>query len=68
MLECSFEVPYTNRMITIKVTLSNGNNWTTGFNGTLKDAEGYYLGTFFETSDDLHDHECVRVELAGGSI
>jgi len=55
-------------MITIKVTLSNGNNWITGFNGTLKDAEGYYLGTFFETSDDLHDHECVRVELAGGSI
>ena len=50
-------------MITIKVTLSNGNNWTTRFNGTFKDAEHYYVGTFFETSDELHDHECVRVEL-----
>ena len=54
-------------MITIKVTLSNGNNWTTGFNGSFADAEHYYLGTFFETSDELHDHECVRVELAGSS-
>jgi len=51
-------------MITIKVTLSNGNNWTTRFNGSFKDAEGYYIGTYFETSDELHDHECVRVELA----
>jgi len=50
-------------MITIKVTLSNGNNWTTRFNGSFKDAEHYYVGTFFETSDELHEHECVRVEL-----
>jgi hypothetical protein len=51
-------------MITIKVTLSNGNNWTTRFNGSFDDAKGYYIGTFFETSDELHEHECVRVELA----
>jgi len=50
-------------MITIKVTLTNGNNWTTGFNGSFADAEHYYLGTFFETSDELHAHECVRVEM-----
>jgi hypothetical protein len=50
-------------MITIKVTLSNGNRWTTGFNGTLQDAETYYVGRYFETADELHSHECVRVEL-----
>jgi hypothetical protein len=50
-------------MITIKVTLSNGNNRTTGFNGSFEEAKEYYLGTFFETSDELHDHECVAVEL-----
>jgi hypothetical protein len=49
--------------IKIKVMLTNGNNWTTGFNGTLEEAKHYYLGTFFETSDELHEHECVSVEL-----
>ena len=49
-------------MITIKVMLSNGNNWKTGFNGTIEDAKQYYLGNFFETADDLHEHECVSVE------
>ena len=42
--------------------LSNGNNWKTGFNGTIEDAKQYYLGNFFETADDLHEHECVSVE------
>ena len=30
-----------------KITFSNGDSLTTGFNGTQKDAEQYYIGRMF---------------------
>jgi hypothetical protein len=48
-------------MITIKVTLSNGNNWTTNFNGSFDDAKHYYLDTIFESSDEK-EYVCTNVE------
>ena len=34
-------------MNTFKVFFSNGDSLITGFNGTLKDAEKYYVGKYF---------------------
>jgi hypothetical protein len=34
-------------MKTFKVTFSNGDSLVTGFNGTLADAQSYYLGNWF---------------------
>jgi hypothetical protein len=37
--------------ISIKVTLVNGDNWITGFNGTIKEAREYYADKVFVTED-----------------
>lgn len=41
-------------MNTYKVTFSNGDHLVTGFNGTLEDAERYYLSNWFNMGDMEH--------------
>lgn len=50
-------------MITIHVTLDNGNFFTTGFNGSFEQAEKYYLGQSFEQSDETIA-KVVKIEIA----
>src|SRR5271157_1999484 len=58
-------------MNTFKVTFEDGNSLTTGFNGTLQDAEAYYLNNDFQFGDtDEHPGDKlvrgVKVEEVGG--
>ena len=53
-------------MINLKITCNTGNTWKTGFNGTLTDAENYFLGQSF--ARELHDgteiiDRCTAIEL-----
>lgn len=51
-------------MITVKCTYEDGNIITTKFNGTIEEAEVYFLGKYFNigiVDDDFQ--ECVKVEL-----
>jgi len=50
-------------MITVKCTYSNGDIIVTRFNGTLKDAETYFLNRIFNVGT-VHDdmQKCVKVE------
>tara|TARA_R110000824_G_C15083524_1_gene664638 strand:+ start:107 stop:292 length:186 start_codon:yes stop_codon:yes gene_type:complete len=53
------------RMITVKVTLEDGNNWTTRINATLEGAMAYFLGQWFHSGpydEDKHS-KAVKVEL-----
>ncbi|MGO0624765.1 hypothetical protein ACTMJF_24030 [Escherichia coli] len=47
-----------------KITLSDGDYFYTRFNGTIEEAERYYLGHVFNTGTE-RDHlvKCVSVEL-----
>jgi len=50
-------------MITVKCTYTNGDSIITRFNGTLKDAETYFLNRIFNVGT-VHDdmQKCVKVE------
>lgn len=51
-------------MIAVKVIYDNGDFTTTGFNGTLDEAEKYFLGSTFNLGTERDDmHRCVKVEL-----
>lgn len=51
-------------MIAVKVTYDNGDFTTTDFNGTLDEAERYFLGSTFNLGTERDDmHRCVKVEL-----
>ena len=52
-------------MITIKVFFKNEDTLTTRFNGTMADAENYYLGTYFNLGDASGDLmvQCNRIKL-----
>jgi len=57
-------------MLTIKITCNTGNTWSTGFNGTFAEAEGYFLGATF--TRELHDgteiaDRCISIELITGA-
>lgn len=45
-----------------KITFDNGETMETGFNGTLKDAENYYLNKFFELDEEKPMATAVKVE------
>lgn len=52
-----------------KVTFEDGNHLTTGFNGTLQDAEKYYVGQSFQFGDTEENPndlmiKAVKVEVA----
>ena len=52
-------------MITVKVTCNTGKTWTTGFNGSMQDAERYFLGAVFvDESEDGREtrNTCTKVE------
>jgi hypothetical protein len=38
-------------MISIRVRFADGNTITTGFNGTIDDAQRYYVGNLFQFGD-----------------
>lgn len=42
-------------MNTFKIGFDNGDSLTTGFNGTIKDAENYYIGTYFNLGNADRD-------------
>jgi hypothetical protein len=52
--------------IGLKITCDTGKTWSTDFNGSFADGEGYFLNKVFtdETEDgnETH-HKCVRIEL-----
>jgi hypothetical protein len=51
-------------MITVKCTYSNNDTITTSINGSLKDAENYFLGNWFNIgSVEDNMQKCVKVEL-----
>lgn len=53
-------------MLSLKVIYDNGDYTTTGFNGTLAEAEQYFIGTTFNLGTERDDmHRCVKVELLG---
>ena len=50
-------------MVDVKVTFGDGDHLTTGFNGSLTDAENYYLNRYFNlgcVEDNMQ--KAVRVE------
>ena len=49
-------------MISVQVTLSDGNIIRTGINATFEEAKEYYLGKQFETTEEL-TVKAIRVEL-----
>ena len=51
-------------MIDVKVTLEDGDHFTTGINATLKGAKKYYLGKYFNfgIESDLMK-KAVKVEV-----
>jgi hypothetical protein len=58
-------------MLTIEVTCDTGKNWPTRFNGSLADAEGYFLNkTFTDETDDGREihHKCVDVSLVYSEV
>lgn len=53
--------------VTVKAIFENGDSLTSGFNGTLEDANRYYLGKRFNLTMDFDNGpeivvRCVRVE------
>lgn len=48
-------------MTTVKVTLADGNYWTTRINTTFEGAVKYYLGNSFHSHDGLYS-KCILVE------
>lgn len=48
-------------MTTVKVTLADGNYWTTNINTDFNGAVKYYLGNTFHSRDGLYSI-CVMVE------
>lgn len=51
-------------MITVKCTYSDGNTVTTSINGTLEDAQSYFLGSFVNIGHVVDNlQQCVKVEL-----
>ena len=52
-------------MILIKVMFENKDHLTTRFNGTMADAEEYYLGTIFNLGNGQGDLmvKCDAIEL-----
>jgi len=57
-------------MILIKVMFENKDHLTTRFNGTMADAEEYYLGTIFNLGDAQGDLmvKCESIELLKESV
>jgi hypothetical protein len=50
-------------MITIKCTYTNGDIITTRFNGTLQEAEAYFLNQVFNIGTVYDDmQKCIKVE------
>ena len=50
-------------MITVKCTYSNGDTITTRFNGTLQEAEAYFLNKTFNIGSVADDMQrCIKVE------
>lgn len=45
-----------------KITFENGDSLITGFNGSLKDANHYYLGECFELDENQPMVQAVKVE------
>ncbi len=52
-------------MLDLKIYFDNGDNLTTGFNGTKEDAEKYYIGKYFNLGDADKDvmTKGVKVEV-----
>ena len=42
-------------MINVEVFFENGNSFVTGFNGTIQDAEKYYVGVYFNLGNADRD-------------
>lgn len=50
-------------MITVKCTYTNGDIITTRFNGTLQEAEAYFLNQVFNIGTVYDDmQKCIKVE------
>lgn len=47
----------------IKVFFDNGNSLTTGFNGTIKEAERYYIGRYFNLGNAEFDLMAKGIKL-----
>ena len=45
-----------------KITFDNGETMVTGFNGSLKDADFYYLNNLFELDEEKPMAKAVKVE------
>lgn len=56
-------------MITIKVTMEDGNTFTTPINCTFEEAKSYYVGNYFNmgTVDD-YMVKAVKVELINKEV
>jgi hypothetical protein len=56
--------PEAKTMKTFKVFFNDGNYLTTGFNGTMQEAESYYLGHLFNLGDGEKDHmvKAIRIQ------
>lgn len=57
-----------NNRINLKITLTDGNSWVTGFNGTLDEAHAYFMGRRFEamnpyTGEEYMQEPVSKVEL-----
>jgi hypothetical protein len=48
--------------INLKITLSDGDYWYTGFNGTIQEASSYFMGVRFEKLD-FKGKECLRAPV-----
>lgn len=51
------------KTITVHIECSNGNSWTTGFNGSFEDAERYFLGREF-VSEDANGKEFINMPIS----
>ena len=50
-------------MITVKCTYTNGDSIITRFNGTLQEAEAYFLNQVFNVGTVYDDmQKCIKVE------
>lgn len=50
--------------INFKVTLSDGDFWMTGFNGTFEEAQKYYMGYRFEALNPYTGLEYMRAPVS----
>ena len=49
--------------INLKITVSDGDYWYTGFNGTMEEATGYFMDVRFEAMNPWTGKEYMRAPV-----